>query len=398
MPADIDDPTDFEGVQLLIQRDGVGTAEERRGPQNNLFQGTSAAGARALGMQFVAFYFRAPVKAFFRMRVDYLQVARAINPRVQANERWSFQQSTPGLLAHAVKHHGWGFIPRQVLPPLIANATVGAVLYTSYLQVLAAIHEPSAHRTKRVHPPPSWSNCFQAGFAAGSIQSLVAAPLDALVVRFKVSDMLGGQYRSMWQYGKHKLHEIGWRGVFAGYGLSFWKESLGYGLFFGSFEFVKQQCYYSYLRWYYGKHLTTPSSSENHVYVRPHYALEPTFLLLAGVSASVSQHIIQHPLTKIQDIHYGRLESIDYASKIHNTSALRGYRDSYDKTIEQCRIQAKKAGGWRRWLYRGFVGNTLRQVPSTSAGLIVFELARRRFGAAEEERVLIEDVCGSIIL
>jgi len=51
--------------------------------------------------------------------------ARAIHPRVQANDPWSWRVSTPGLLAHAVRTYGWGFIPNQVLPPLIAN--VGSV-------------------------------------------------------------------------------------------------------------------------------------------------------------------------------------------------------------------------------------------------------------------------------
>lgn len=37
-----------------------------------VIQGTSAGGARALGTQVAAFYFRAPIKAFFRMRVDYM--------------------------------------------------------------------------------------------------------------------------------------------------------------------------------------------------------------------------------------------------------------------------------------------------------------------------------------
>lgn len=32
--------------------------------------GASAAGARAIGAQLIAFYFRAPVKAFFRTRVE----------------------------------------------------------------------------------------------------------------------------------------------------------------------------------------------------------------------------------------------------------------------------------------------------------------------------------------
>lgn len=47
--------------------------------------------------------------------------ARAINPRVKANESWSWRMSTPGLLTHAVREYGWAFIPNQVLPPLLAN-------------------------------------------------------------------------------------------------------------------------------------------------------------------------------------------------------------------------------------------------------------------------------------
>jgi hypothetical protein len=106
---------------------------------------------------------------------------------------------------------------------MVANASVGAILYTTYLQALAARHEPSAHSTKRVYPPPPVSATFLAGFTAGTVQSLVAAPLDALVVRFKVSDMLEGGYKSVFHYSKHKLVEIGLRGVFAGYTLSFLK-------------------------------------------------------------------------------------------------------------------------------------------------------------------------------
>jgi hypothetical protein len=47
------------------------------------------------------------------------------------------------------------------------------------------------------------------------------------------------------------------------------------------------------------------------------------------------------------------------------------------------------AGGWRSWLYRGFILNTMKQVPSTSAGLIVFELVRRKYGS-QIEAVRIE--------
>lgn len=42
----------------------------RRKPRNDAATGASAAGIRALSAQMMAFYFRAPIKAFFRMRVE----------------------------------------------------------------------------------------------------------------------------------------------------------------------------------------------------------------------------------------------------------------------------------------------------------------------------------------
>jgi len=51
--------------------DLVDELESKRNPRTNAATGASAAGVRALSAQFVSFYFRAPVKAFFRTRVEY---------------------------------------------------------------------------------------------------------------------------------------------------------------------------------------------------------------------------------------------------------------------------------------------------------------------------------------
>jgi hypothetical protein len=131
--------------------------------------------------------------------------------------------TSPAMLAHAVKNHGWSFLPNQVLPPMVANTMVGAVLYAGYLQTLATIHEPSALSTKRVYPPPSFGITFSAGFIAGSLQSVLAAPVDALQVRFQATELMQGKYKHMWQYAYVKTREIGARGVFAGWSLSFLK-------------------------------------------------------------------------------------------------------------------------------------------------------------------------------
>lgn len=42
----------------------------RQNPRSHAATGASAAGTRALSAQLIAFYFRAPVKAFFRTRVE----------------------------------------------------------------------------------------------------------------------------------------------------------------------------------------------------------------------------------------------------------------------------------------------------------------------------------------
>ena len=213
----------------------------------------------------------------------------------------------------------------------------------------------------------------------------------------------------MWQYGRRKLREIGPRGVFAGWGLSLLKDSLGFAAFFATFESVKAQAYYAFVAKYYGDLRGNPLSpiglvpnkhlSDEGVdtVIKPHYAIEPTFLMLAGIAASVTQQLVQHPLNLIQSIHYkSLLTHLDSQSQAQiqipqsRTATLRtSYYAAYRKTYEQCRLLSRRSGGWRKWLYRGFVGNAIKQVPSTSAGLVIFELVRRRYGS-EAEAVRIE--------
>lgn len=285
----------------------------------------------------------------------------------------------------------------ELCPPFLPSVTlglksavsVGAVLYTSYLQALGILYEPVSRSVKRIYPPASPVDTFAAGFAAGTIQSVVAAPLDALHVRLRTNDMLHGQYRSMWHYGQKKLKEIGLRGIFAGWSLSLVRDSFGYAVFFSTFEYIKSQAYYSFITRYYGSlhthqldSLRDPQSSDRGVpLIKPHYSLEPCFLMLAGMAASIAQQAVQHPLSSIQNIHYSRLEYLDHQANLISTKGqmMQVYYSAYQETFKRCRRRAARAGGWRKWLFQGFVGNALRQVPSTSAGLVIFELVRRKY-------------------
>lgn len=122
----------------------------------------------------------------------------------------------------------------------------------------------------------------------------------------------------MWHYAAQKTKDIGPRGVFAGWTLSFVRDSISFGAFFAAFEFVKGQCFYSFVSTVYGFYdrLTLKKRHDLDVEIdrtgrpeiKPHYLLEPAFLLMAGAAASVAQSVVQHPITKIQELHYGRLE------------------------------------------------------------------------------------------
>ncbi|KAI1160999.1 mitochondrial carrier domain-containing protein [Nemania serpens] len=423
-----DDNPIYRGVLPVVPPEG----SLEKTPRNHAATAASAAGVRALSAQAIAFYFRAPVKAFFRTRVDYLAYARNVHlerttllARAVANDRtssrlglmlrqaWQWAHgTTPGLLATVIRQHGWSVVPQQILPPLIANVGVGAILYTSYLQILGQLHEESSRSARRVFPPPEPIHTFTAGFLAGSFQSVVAAPLDAIQARYDHRDLVqgnGGKPRSMWSFSADKLREIGVRGVFAGWGLSFMKDSFGSAVFFSTFEYVKAQSYYNFIKWYYsGLNQDTvydiarrrPVSQEENkpVLITPHYAIEPMFLLLAGISASSAQQVILHPLTHVQVKHWDHLEDLDAkAEKVRGAAAanpdkprrrwrmLRAYYHAYQETWTQCASEAaSERKGIIRWLYRGFWWNTIRQVPSTSAGLIIFELVRRKYGSHDE--------------
>lgn len=463
-------PLDYDpsivGVLPVIPPDSVD-----RDPRSNAATAATAAGVRAFTAQAIAFYFRAPVKAFFRTRVDYLAYARNLQQQnhtylsnaatltggsgtngsttgtngacgpagqVVGKQTWwqwmraMSQRTTPGILVHAVRHYGWRIIPDQIMPPLIANVTVGAVLYTSYLQILGHLHEDSGKATKRIYPPPLPSETFTAGLLAGAFQSVVAAPLDAIQTRFerggKGPELINdskGRPQSMWAFSYAKLREIGVRGIFAGWSLSLTKDSLGSAVFFSSFEYIKAQSFYSFIAWYYGDlsedvvnilSRLRPSTREEEAFqaaqgapysaktIRPHYAIEPGFLMLAGIGASVAQQVVLHPLTHIQIEHWEHLEYLDaQARKIRQYYSqspdvpkskwqwrmFKAYYHAYRETWAQCRAQATAQEGngpnaMRRWLYRGFWWSTIRQVPSTSAGLVIFELVRRKYGLGGE--------------
>ncbi|CAO0796133.1 unnamed protein product [Mucor circinelloides] len=361
--------------------------------------GGTTAIARTLMMQSLYLFYRTPIKLFRPLRVDYLIMARALTPMDAASaKRFSFRYTSIGMITHAVKTKGWNFIPRHILPPLIANTLIGTVLYTTYIATLPLFHPASHFQLHRPFPPPPYSSVFMAGCLAGAAQSIIATPLDSLKVRFEVSDLLEGKHTSMYQFAKSTLKELGIASAYRGFTLTLIRDSLACGLFFATFEWMKQQGYYYFLDEMYGVQVDSAntlneiekgwsevhkmSDEDQHQIVcasgkkaeRPPLMLEPLFVILAGATAAVAYQTIEHPLSKIHSIFY--IE--EGQSEFTNKSSREPVKHLYRRTWEQCRTQVKLNGGsWRRFLYQEFASTVIRVVPATSVGFLVFELVKR---------------------
>ncbi|KAG2731071.1 hypothetical protein G9P44_006220 [Scheffersomyces stipitis] len=365
----------------------------------------SAAGMRALMYQLQSLYLRTPVKLFRPSRFDYLAYVRELaNKHDNIHEKpYKFRtHSSIGMLVNVVKKEGWRFIPDQVLPPLVANSATGLILYGTYLTALDRFnssHTPKADKPRELFyysPFDTW----RAGFIAGAVQSLAAAPVDAIYTRSTAAEMLSGSHQNLWMYGLNKLKEVGLVGVFAGYSFSLVKESLGFAFYFSTFEFVKTQGYTatfkvvnvyrrskesikSKLRQY--SNMNEEQIDERLLSLertRTKKILRSTFILVAGASAAFSLLAIQYPITKIQKIHLSRLEALDF----YNASATRSYKpsitlyyNSYIDTYNQIlRMKTKSKLTWYQMAYKGFVRNALTTIPATSVALLVFEIMRTR--------------------
>ncbi|CAO3679783.1 unnamed protein product [Umbelopsis ramanniana] len=349
---------------------------------------------------------------FRPLRVDYLVMARALMPVNESTKRFSFRYTSIGMITNAVRAQGWKFIPRHLMPPLIANTFIGTVLYTTYIGTLPLFHPASDFQLHRTFPPPPFSAVFMAGALAGAAQCVVATPLDSLKVRFEVTDLLEGKHRSMYQYAKSTLKELGLFSAYRGFTLTLARDSLACGLFFATFEWVKQQGYYNFLDEVYGyqidssEALTKVDSSWNHsgflnhdddededeerdhasiqaaalsltedtVKEKPPLLLEPIFVITAGAAAAVAYQVIDHPLSKIHNVFY----ITEAQSEFANPRCRETTRKLYRETWERCKMQVRLTGGsWRKYLYQDFTGVLLKVTPATSLGFLVFELAKR---------------------
>lgn len=440
--------------------------------QNSQVVGAITASIRAFTYQISSLYLRTPVKLFRPSRFDYMAYTRLAlfheenvanlsqgaqhNPVYKAaaagqpNVKYNFfKHSSIALLVQAVQRHGWKFIPDNVLPPLLANSFTGLVLYTSYLTTLNSYASKNQEYSIRPNTnilEPRVLDTFRAGMIAGALQSLVAAPIDAIYTRSSTAELLSQKHDNLWKYGVYKLRNIGLIGVFAGFGVSLVKESVGFAFYFSTFELIKNQAFNKTVNFINGcrnfkyKYLGFVFKGEPKNLIDENAkfkVLKSTYILAAGASAATVLQVIQFPLSKIQNIHLSRLEALDYYNlqvpeyktptynanryrlvkgvetlpnmmrplahrvnenaflvkywtrRVLNNPFLNVYYKSYLETLTTIlTIQQNKNLTWWQWSYKGFTRYVLTTIPATSIGLLVFEIMRSKLSDTVDELTL----------
>jgi hypothetical protein len=311
------------------------------------------------------------------------------------------------MLINVTKKEGWKFIPDRVLPPLLANSATGLILYATYLTSLDLFddHDHDGRPDFVYSPIDTW----RSGFVAGAAQSLAAAPIDAIYTRLSAAEVLNGNHQNLWVYGLKKLQEVGFVGVFAGFGFSLIKESLGFAFYFSTFETVKTHGYnltyklikrFRQIKLSFRKKLFKFANIEEPILDPELIRLEATrltkilkssFILLAGASAAFSLLAIQYPISKMQKIHLARLEALDIFNESNKSTRpfIKLYYNSYIDTYNQIlRMKTRSKLTWFNLGYKGFVRNALTTIPATSIGLLVFEIMRTKLADNLDDDIL----------
>ncbi|KAJ6606489.1 hypothetical protein DFH09DRAFT_1269429 [Mycena vulgaris] len=151
-------------------------------------QGSLQAAIARTATRALALYFSRPVRLFRPSKVSGWHSLRGLAAQDGAS-------LTPSYLSALVKSQGFMVIPKHFFPPMVVNALLGTVLWTSYAEASAVLQPHMGS-----HPT---AMAALAGALAGGTQALVSAPAEN--VRLLVE---GGSSRNSWSHA--------WKEVFRG--------------------------------------------------------------------------------------------------------------------------------------------------------------------------------------
>ncbi|KAE9406741.1 hypothetical protein BT96DRAFT_1014692 [Gymnopus androsaceus JB14] len=168
---------------ILVYTAQDGENLESRESQANLKAALARTATRA-----IALYFSRPVRLFRPSKVSGWHSLRGL-----ASQEGS--ALTPRFVNSLIKNQGFMVIPRHFLPPMLVNALLGTVLWTTYAEASSLI-EPY------LGPHPTMVAGLSGGIAGG-FQAIVAAPAENVRLLLE-----GGSGYHSWSHA--------WKDVFKG--------------------------------------------------------------------------------------------------------------------------------------------------------------------------------------
>eukprot|EP01114_Cavostelium_apophysatum_P004322 TRINITY_DN14529_c0_g1_i1.p1 TRINITY_DN14529_c0_g1~~TRINITY_DN14529_c0_g1_i1.p1 ORF type:complete len:253 (+),score=3.63 TRINITY_DN14529_c0_g1_i1:31-789(+) len=223
--------------------------------------GVLAGVARAIA-QSLSFLYRGNPVRFVRPRsVGSLHVLKTL----KKEEKGTFH-----ILRSTFREEGWRAFPRHILPPLVANAAIGTIVFSTYSTVMKMYKvEPttlSLHHHHHHHPKPDLNHVFLSGACAGIAQSFLQCPIEVLM--YKIA-----HFQQPLRDSVQKLYlQQGALSLFQGLPVTMMRDSIGWGSFFCVYEFLK---------------------SKLAPHEKPHTGTEALSIVAAGAAAGATLRTVQ---------------------------------------------------------------------------------------------------------
>mmetsp|Transcript_3086 Transcript_3086/g.4342 ORF Transcript_3086/g.4342 Transcript_3086/m.4342 type:complete len:337 (+) Transcript_3086:284-1294(+) len=150
------------------------------------------------------------------------------------------------------KFGGMMSIFRGITAPLSTAAVVNAIIFSSYgessrlwddLFFSSGMTPTNVEETKQDHT--SWQKSFICGSIAGAVQSLVVCPTEHVKCRLQVQTGTPNLnvYKGSFDAIDKIVEKYGIRGLYRGYCCTAWREIPAFGLYFASYDFVKEKTF-----------------------------------------------------------------------------------------------------------------------------------------------------------
>ncbi|KAJ3192441.1 hypothetical protein HK101_006570, partial [Irineochytrium annulatum] len=374
------------------------------------------------GKGILKWFFRVPVKLFRPSLVNPLLLFSTMAQQEGA-------RVSVGYVGRVVREEGWGLLGRNMLPLLICNSVVGAVLFNAYSGSMAYLQEKEESEEGGAVLGSVKHHPFTAGAIAGAAQALLSTPLDNVTRRVDPAEMVarrgegvvGVMIRSFKEAMPPGLNAWGkFRFSYHGLGYNVGKDAVvrmspihtpclfipmlmllinkGFGLFFGFFETFrklgKRLVLDAHLAhgWPAHRLIPDPSSPEGNLKQRPTLTLtlgSVAAVIAAGTAAGMGYQSVSYPLDRIP----AALAENGYALATRPVvpeegmeaggGATRAAAPREPKVDWRSVFKLVRAKGLTPF-YRGIGTQLVRVTPPSAIGLLIFEVANSQLWEDED--------------